>query len=64
MKEDDPDDADSACDRLALEQLKNLLGVESVIPINTRYLTLENEENNGGSLHCVSWNIYTDDRDN
>ncbi len=57
-------DADSICDQLALQQLKYILGVEKVIPINTRYLTLENPENNGGSLHCVSWNVYTDDTDN
>ena len=62
--EENPNDADSICDRLALKQLQDILGVEKVIPINTRYLTLENPENNGGSLHCVSWNVYTDDTDN
>lgn len=62
--ENKPNDEDTVCDKLALEQLKNILGVESVIPINTRYLTLENPENNGGSLHCISWNVYTDDTDN
>lgn len=62
--EADPNDSDAICDKLALQQLQDILGVEKVIPINTRYLTMENPDNNGGSLHCVSWNIYTDDTDN
>lgn len=58
------DDPDSICDKLAVDQLKDILEIENVIPINTRYLTLDNEENNGGSLHCISWNVYINDSDN
>ena len=53
-----PGDADSICDKMAAEQLKEKLNVKKVIPINTRYLTFDNPDNNGGALHCVSWNIY------
>lgn len=57
-------DSDSICDKLAVDQLKNILGIENIIPINTRYLTLENKMNNGGALHCISWNVYLNDSDN
>lgn len=59
--DESPDDPDCICDKLAVDQLKDILEIENVIPINTRYLTLDNEENNGGSLHCVSWNVYIND---
>lgn len=63
-KDENQNDPDSICDKLAVDQLRDILGVEKVIPINTRYLTMENQENNGGSLHCVSWNVFIDDTDN
>lgn len=57
---------ESGADSRAEEQLRKILGVEKVIPINTRFLSLGIDEkdtkvkndNCGGALHCVSWNVF------
>lgn len=48
---------DEAADKLAIEQLKEYLGTNNVFGIDSNDLTFS-EENGGGSLHCISWNIY------
>lgn len=43
-------------DGMAMEQLRELLGTEKVYGIPSDRLTF-NEDNGGGSLHCISWNV-------
>ncbi len=46
-------------DDVAAEQLKEFLQVESVIQIDSCELTFEASDGNiGGSLHCISWNVF------
>lgn len=46
-------------DDVAAKQLKEFLQVDSVIQIDSRELTFEaSDENIGGSLHCISWNVF------
>ena len=48
---------DEPADELAIKQIKEYLNTDKVFGIPSKYLTF-NEENGGGSLHCISWNIY------
>lgn len=46
---------------MAAGQLKEFLQVDSVIKIDSCELTFDAEvdkDNVGGSLHCISWNVY------
>lgn len=46
-------------DDIAVKQLKEFLQVDSVIKIDSRELTFDaKDENVGGSLHCISWNVF------
>lgn len=50
---------DEEADDIAAEQLKEFLQVDSIIKIDSRELTFDAEDENvGGSLHCISWNVY------
>lgn len=44
-------------DELAIQQIKEYLNTDKVFSVPSKELTF-NEENGGGSLHCISWNIY------
>ena len=48
---------DERADELAIKQIKEYLNTDKVFGIPSKYLTFS-EENGGGSLHCISWNIY------
>ena len=46
-------------DDIAVKQLKEFLQVDSVIKIDSRELTFDaKDESVGGSLHCISWNVF------
>lgn len=44
-------------DDIAAEQLKKILNVSEVVKVDSKELTF-NKDNGGGSLHCISWNVY------
>lgn len=49
-------------DELAVEQLKEYLQVDTIVKIDSNELTF-NADNGGGSLHCISWNVYDSEKD-
>ena len=49
-------------DELAVEQLIEYLQVDTIVKIDSNELTF-NADNGGGSLHCISWNVYDSEKD-
>ena len=46
-------------DELAVEQLKEYLQVDTIVTIDSNELTFNAADHNvGGSLHCISWNVF------
>lgn len=51
-------------DELAVEQLKEYLQVDTIVKIDSNELTFNAADHNvGGSLHCISWNVYDSKKD-
>ena len=51
-------------DELAVEQLKEFLQVDTIVKIDSNELPFNAADHNvGGSLHCISWNVFDSEND-